>query len=336
MQSLQPAEAVSLRGLFPHARIYGGRDIRISTCCADPYGCRQGDLFVAVQSPDFDGHDFVQEAVRRGAKAILAERQLPVDAPICIVPDTREAYGRLCQTLAGNPSQQLRTIGVSGTNGKTTTALLIASVLRAAKQRTGVLTTIAYNDGLECAPADRTTPEASGLAYWMSRMRAAGCVNAVLEVSSHALAQKRIAGVGLDAAVLTNVRRDHLDFHGNIFNYRRAKARLFQHLKPQGFAVVNADDPASKFVLGRLECPVLTVGMRTPAELTANVVECHACEQTFLLNAGNETAAVQTRMFGDHHVYNCLAAAAVGLVLGLDLTTVARGLESLDRVPGRL
>jgi len=336
MQSLQPTQGVSLRKVFPDGRIYGGHDIRISSCCADPYGCRLGDLFVAVESPDLDGHDLVSEAVRRGAKAILAERQLPVDAPICIVPDTREAYGRLCQTLAGYPSQQLRTIGVSGTNGKTTTSMLIASVLKAAKQRTGVLNTIAYHDGSECAPAARTTPGASELAYWMSRMRAAGCVNAVLEVSSQALAQKRTAGVELDAAVLTNVRRDHLDFHGNIFNYRQAKARLFQHLKPHGFAVVNADDPASKFLLRRLECPVLTVGMRMPAELTASVVERYACEQTILLSAGNETAAVQTRMFGDHHVYNCLAAAAVGLVLGLDLTTVARGLESLDRVPGRL
>lgn len=336
MQSPHPAEGVSLRKVFPHSRIYGSQDIRISSCCADPHVCRRGDLFVAVESPELDGHDFADEAVRRGAKAILAERQLPVDTPICIVPDSRDAYGHLCQTLAGHPSLHLRTIGISGTNGKTVTSLLIASVLKAAKQATGVLSTIAYDDGSERVPAARTTPAASELANWMARMRASGCVNAVLEVSSRALAEKRIAGVGFDAAVLTNLRRDHLDFHGTITNYRQAKARLFQHLKPAGFAVVNADDPASKFLLKNLDCPTITVGMRMPAELSAEVVERYAGEQTILLTAGNETVAVQTRMFGDHHAHNCLAAAAVGLVLGLDLTTVARGLESVDCIPGCL
>lgn len=336
MQSPHPHEGVSLRKVFPKSRIYGSQDIRISSCCADPHVCQQGDLFVAVESPDIDGHDYADEAVRRGAKAILAERQLPIKAPICIVPDSRDAYGHLCQTLAGQPSLHLRTIGVSGTNGKTITSMLIASVLEAAKQPTGLISTVAYDDGAERAPAGKTTPAASELANWMARMRASGCVNSVLEVSSRALAEKRIAGVGFDAAVLTNLRRDHLDFHGTVANYRQAKARLFQHLKPDGFAVINADDSASRFLLKNLDCPTITVGMRMPAELSAEVIERHAGEQTFLLTAGNETVAVQTRMFGDHHVRNCLAAAAVGLVLGLDLTTVARGLESLHSVPGRL
>jgi UDP-N-acetylmuramoyl-L-alanyl-D-glutamate--2,6-diaminopimelate ligase len=142
--------------------------------------------------------------------------------------------------------------------------------------------------------------------------------------------------VEFDVAVLTNLRRDHLDYHGSIFNYRRIKSRLFEHLKPDGAVVVNADDSASRFALQRLDRPVLTVGLHTPAELTANVLERHACEQTFLLNAGDETAAIQTRMIGDHHVYNCLCAAAVGLLMGLELTTIARGLEAVEAIPGRL
>jgi UDP-N-acetylmuramoyl-L-alanyl-D-glutamate--2,6-diaminopimelate ligase len=150
------------------------------------------------------------------------------------------------------------------------------------------------------------------------------------------LARRQTAGIELDAAVLTNVRRDHLDEHGSLLNYRRAKGRIFKQLKPHGFAVLNADDPASRHFLSKLECPVLTVGMKNPAELTARVIERCLGEQTFLLTAGNESVPVCTRMIGDQHVENCLAAAAVGLVFGLDLETVVRGLEKVDRVPGRM
>jgi UDP-N-acetylmuramoyl-L-alanyl-D-glutamate--2,6-diaminopimelate ligase len=170
----------------------------------------------------------------------------------------------------------------------------------------------------------------------MARMRSAGCTESVLELTSRSLAERRVAGIQFDVGVLTNLRRDHLDYHGSLQNYRHAKRRLFQQLKPDGVAVINADDPASKFVLKHLDHPVVTVGMHLPAELTATVIERHAGEQTFLLTAGSETAAVQTRMIGDHHVHNCLCAAAVGLVVGLDLTTVARGLEAVDQIPGRM
>ena len=336
MRTTRRPHPISLREVFPQARIFGSCDIRVSSCCIDPKRCRPGDLFVALQSAHHDGHDAAMEAVRRGAHAVLAERPVPVQAPLCIVPDSREAYGRLCHRLAGDPAERLRTIGVTGTNGKTITSLLIASVLKAAQQPTGSMTTIAYDDGCEQAAASQTTPGAPKLAHWLARMAVTGCANAVLELSSRALAQKRVAGVAFDMAVLTNVRRDHLDYHGSLLNYRRAKARLFEQLKPGGVAVVNADDPASKFVLRDLDRPVLTFGMRAPAELSALVVERHAGEQTFLITAGMETVAVQTRMFGDHHVYNCLAAAAIGLAVGLDLTTVARGLELLEGVPGRL
>jgi UDP-N-acetylmuramoyl-L-alanyl-D-glutamate--2,6-diaminopimelate ligase len=259
-----------------------------------------------------------------------------VGVPLCLVSDSREAYGQICQELAGQPARRLRTVGVTGTLGKTTTSLLIASVLRAASQTTGVTTGIEYDDGVEQTPANHTTPTPPELAEWLSRMSGHGCVNAVLEVSSRALAEKRTAGVEFDVAVVTNVRRDHLDYHGSLHNYRRVKSQLLQQLKPGGLAVVNADDPASRRWLGKLDCPTLTFGIHTPAEVTATVIERQACEQVFLLTAGSETAAVATRMFGDHHIYNCLAAAALGLAWGLELTTIARGLETLTQVPGRL
>jgi UDP-N-acetylmuramoyl-L-alanyl-D-glutamate--2,6-diaminopimelate ligase len=295
-------------------------------------------VYVAVTTADWNGHDSdaVAAAVRHGAVAVVAERLLPVEVPLCLVPDSREALGVICQELAGRPAQHLRTIGVTGTNGKTTTSLLIASILRSAKQVTGVTSTLGYHDGYDHAAAQRTTPEALELAEWLTRMVDNRCTNAVLELSSQALAEKRAAGIDYDVAVLTNVRRDHLDYHGSVKTYRRLKASLLRQLRPAGFAVLNADDLTSRKMLPDLDCPVLTFGLHTPAEVTASVVERRAGEQVFLLAAGKETAAVCTRMFGDHHVYNCLAAAAVGLGLGLDLTMIARGVEALTRVPGRL
>lgn len=325
-----------LRDILPYSGFGGGGEIRISSCTSDPRKCRRGGLFVALQTPEYDGHELVVEAVQRGAAAVVAERQLPIDAPQFIVPDSREAYGFICHRLADTPSRHLRTIGITGTNGKTTTSLLIAAVLRAAGHRTGMLNSLAYDDSNESKPAPHATLTVPELVRWLSRMRLTGCSHAVLESSSRALAQRSAAGLELDAAVLTNVRRDHLDYHGSIFNYRRAKGRLFELLKPGGFAVANADDPASRFLLRNVHHPVLTFGLHMPAELMATVVERHAGEQTFLLSAGSETAAVQTAMIGDHHVYNCLAAAAVGLTLGIDLTTITRGLESVTQIAGRM
>ena len=335
-QTIRRACGISLRQTLPKSRIFGADDIHATSCCSDSRACRPGDLFVAVVGVERDGHDYVQEALANGAVAVLAERPLPVGVPTCVVSDTRRALGQVCQSLAGNPGNQLRVIGVTGTNGKTTTGMLIASVLATAGKAPGITGSLGYCDGVETAPAYRTTPAPTELAEWMARMVASGCSHAVVEVSSQALAQRRVAGIEFDAAVLTNVRREHLDYHGSLLNYRKAKGRLFSQLGPHGFAVINADDPASKSFLAKLDHPVLTIGMHSAAELTATVIERHKSEQTFLLTAGNETVPVCTPMIGDHHVYNCLAAAAVGLVSGIDLPTVVRGLEAVDHVPGRL
>jgi UDP-N-acetylmuramoyl-L-alanyl-D-glutamate--2,6-diaminopimelate ligase len=158
----------------------------------------------------------------------------------------------------------------------------------------------------------------------------------VMEVSSHALDQSRVAGIAFDAACVTNVRRDHLDYHRSLRNYRRAKARLLSHLSDVGFAVLNADDQVALSYLSEIDGPVLTVGMNRGAEISATLLERAASEQTMLLVAGGEAMPVRTPMIGVHHVYNCLIAAAVGLAYGIDLPTVVRGLELVDHVPGRL
>lgn len=327
---------VSLRDVLTSAQFVRTSDVRVTACCTKPEEVSPGDLFIAVTAAGSDGHDFADEAVRRGAAAVLAERLLPVGGPQVVVDDSREALGEICQELVGRPSDSLRTIGVTGTSGKTVTSMLIASVLEAAGQAVGVTSSVGYSDSVDQVAAKLTTPHAPLLAKWLSRMTQAGCTSAVLELSSRALAERRAAGVDFDAAVLTNLREAHLSFHGNQENYRRSKERLFSMLKSGGFAVLNADDEASAELLTRLDAPVLTFGLRAEADVTAEIIERQRSEQTFLLSAGNETVPVRTRMIGDHHVANCLAAATVGLTLGIDVTTIARGLEAVERVPGRL
>lgn len=335
-QSRAGARGISLQSLLDDARYFGGDRIRVSSCCGDSRQCRPGDLFAAMIGPNHDGHDFAYQAIERGASAVLAERILPLGVPTCLVDDSRVAYGRVCHALAGTPADQLPVIGISGTHGKTTTAMLIAAILEAAEERVGIISSLGYCDGEDVVTGGRTTPGPAELANWLVRMANNGCTRAIVEASCTGLAQQRLAGLELDVAVMTNVRRAHLDAFGSVLNYRRIKKRLFDHLKPEGFAVINADDPSSKFLLSEISNPVITVGMQNAAELEAEVVERHRSEQMFLLTAGQETIPVRTSIIGNHHVYNCLEAAALGLVLGIDLDTIVRGIESLDCVPGRM
>jgi UDP-N-acetylmuramoyl-L-alanyl-D-glutamate--2,6-diaminopimelate ligase len=328
---------LSLRKLLPEADLLGSDDIFVGSCAADSRRVRPGDVFAALPGSTHDGRQFVAEAVRRGCSAILAQEPVADAAvPVCIVPNVRVAYGRVCQALAGNPSRQLRVVGVTGTNGKTTTSCLIARMMARSGHKVGLLGTLGYFDGTECDDAEWTTPPADRLAAYLARMVTNGCTHAVMEVSSHALDQARLAGVELDALCVTNVRRDHLDYHRTIEDYRLAKSRALDYLSPEGFAVVNADDPVSGSLLHAIDGPVLSVAIRSAAEITGELVEQCASEQTFLLTAGTDTVPVRTRMIGTHHVYNCLEAAAVGLAYGLELPEVVSGLEAVEYIPGRL
>ncbi|HEV3138206.1 MAG TPA: UDP-N-acetylmuramoyl-L-alanyl-D-glutamate--2,6-diaminopimelate ligase [Pirellulales bacterium] len=328
--------AVSLRELLSGAQFHGADDILVQSCASDSRDCRPGDLFVALRGTRSDGHDFVQEAISKGAQAILAEQADSTAVPACIVADAREAYGQICQALAGHPSQSMNIIGVTGTNGKTTTAHLIASVLRTAGYPTGLTSTLGYDDSADAVPAGLTTPSAPTLAHWLARMAKQECSHAVIEVSSHAIAQQRIAGLEFAQVCLTNLRRDHLDFHGTLAHYHHTKTRLFGYLSPGGLAVINADDPLCVENAPLLPNRVFTIGLQSTADLTASVVERLKSEQTFLLTAGNLTVPVRTAMIGDHHVYNCLMAAAVGLAQGIELATIVAGLEAVHHIPGRL
>jgi len=322
--------ANDIRGDFP-------ADFHATSCTADWRTVRPGDVYIAITGDNADGHDHAAEAVARGASAVICERPLPVfQVPQCIVADSRIAYGQLCQALMGNPSRQLRVIGVTGTHGKTTVARLLSAILREAGATVGTLDSFGYWDGYEDRePLDGplTPPE---LARSLAEMVAIGATHAVVEISSRDLVQHTLAGVTLDAACVTQVASHHLNLHGSLKNYRLAKRRIFDYLHPDAIAILNADDPVSVDMLCDLNRPVLTFGMRDSSEISAELVERFVNEQTFLLSAGDHSVGVRTEIIGDHHIYNCLAAATAALAYGAELTTIARGLESVDRLPGRM
>lgn len=327
-----PARGTSLRQVLPDA-IFSSGDVAVGSCCTDRRQCRPGDLFVVLPGNGID--ELVAEAVERGAAAILTDRPLAgCTVPLCLVDDVREAYGRVCQSLAGYPARRLKIVGITGGQGKTTTSYLTAAVLAAGGWRSGVLGTLGYFDGNEWQTGRWTTPPPAVLAPWLARIAAAGCTHAVMEISGGALARQRVAGVEFDVACITGGGRDHDDRRRR--GARPAKVKLLDYLLPEGFAVVNVDDPAAENLLSRLDGPVLTVGVRGAAEITALPLEQFASEQTFLLSAGDESIPVRTPLIGIHNIYNCLAAAAVGLAYSLDLPTIVQGLEVVQRVPGRL
>jgi UDP-N-acetylmuramoyl-L-alanyl-D-glutamate--2,6-diaminopimelate ligase len=336
MHKTHDSALISLRATLPKARFLASSDVRAASCSAEWQACRPGDVFFALTTAEGDGHEHAAAAIERGAVAVVAERLLAIETPQVLVRDTRSAFARVCQALAGHPSRQLATIGVTGSAGKTVTSILLASMLEAVGQSVGVLSSIGRSDSVVQRVAPSGTPTAAEFAAWLRRMKTAGCDSAVLELSSRALAERRTSGLALDAAVLTNIQIEHLDEHNTARAYAQIKRRIFRHLKPSGIAVINADDHRCRGLLSGLDAATLTYALHAEADITAQVVERSISEQTFVLTAGEESSPVRTRMIGDHHVSACLAAAAVGLSLGIDLATIVSGLEAVKRVPGRM
>jgi UDP-N-acetylmuramoyl-L-alanyl-D-glutamate--2,6-diaminopimelate ligase len=327
--------AISLRQTLPRASFIAADDVLAASCTSDWRACRAGSVFVAVLSADDDGHDHAAAAIERGAIAIVTERLLPVSVPQVVVRDSRVALGQVCQALAGNPTRELRTIGITGSAGKTVTAMLIAAISEAAGQAVGVMSSVGHSDSQAQESAQSATPSAEAFASWLTRMQTAGCETAVLELSHQALAERRTSGIELDAAIVTNVHAAAVADAAGSNARGKMIPRIFEHLKEGGLGIVNADDHRCRRLLTEVPA-ALTYGLYAEADVTARVIERHASEQTFLLCAGSDVAPVRTRMIGDAHVSNCLAAAAVGLASGIELPTIVRGLEAVERVPGRM
>ncbi len=339
ISNLKNRHAVSLRKLFPSASFVGCADIHVTTVSEQSQDCSPGCLFAAVQGHKVDGQQFIQEAIFNGASAILCGRPQPqVNLPQCIVPHVRSAYAGLCQALFGMPSQRLTTVGITGTNGKSTTTYLVRSILQAAEKTTGLLGTIEYSDGILTEPSHLTTPDPPTLARWLHQMVEQETTHAVFELSSHAMHQERTAGVQLDVAVITNITHDHLDYHQTFENYIESKTRILNHLKPKGCLVLNQDYQKVRNIGYKLpkNQHLLTYAIHHQASVRATELHQSLEETQFLLQIEDEAIRVSTKLIGKHNVENCLAAAATAHYLGVNIETIARGIEQLHVMPGRL
>jgi len=331
-----PAGVLRLSSLFPSATRTSDVEVVVTSCVTDWKEVEPGDVFVALPDcGDEDGHMHAQRAVSHGAIAVVCEQPVPVfDVPTYLVPDSRVAWGEICQAF--QPTQSLKVIGVTGTHGKSTTIALLESIFSAAGKHCGKLSSLGCYDGMTHSPGMSDTPTAPTFASRLARMVAAGCTHALVEFSSQTLSQARGAGIELDAVCVTNVLQAHLDQHNTVQGYHQTKRRILDYLSPTGVTVFNADDPVSMQWLDGVTGPVLTYGMGGQSEIAAVSIESHADGQTFVLTAGSHSVAVRTTIIGTHHIANCLAAATLSLSYGIDLQTIAAGLEAVVALPARM
>jgi len=326
-----------LAARLPGCRLSGAADVAIAEVGHDSRNLKPGSLFVAIRGLVNDGNRFVDAALRKGAAAVASEHEPRTGTPWLQVPDARVALATLSAAVLGEPAQSLELVGVTGTNGKTTTAYLIDAALRAAGRKVGLLGTVQYRIGDRLAEAVRTTPESSDLQALLREMADANCSHAVLEVSSHSLALKRVHGCAFKVAVFTNLTRDHLDFHGDMEGYFAAKRLLFDTLlRPDGHAIVNADDDRATELVRVSRGRVWTYSLSRLADLKAENIRLSLEGTRFQAKTPAGSFEVATPLLGRFNVQNLLAALGAALALGVPAETALRGLVSLAGVSGRL
>jgi UDP-N-acetylmuramoyl-L-alanyl-D-glutamate--2,6-diaminopimelate ligase len=326
--------------------VSGATSLEIAGVGHDSRSVAPGHLFVCIRGFRHDGHAFIAEAVSRGAVAIMVERDpgalgIPAGITVIRVPDGRVALAAAACRFFDNPSASLRLVGVTGTNGKTTTTYLVESVLRAAGHLTGLLGTIEYRCGAATFPGERTTPEASDLQSLLRRMLDLGAWGAVMEVSSHSLDLHRVEGCEFEVGIFTNLTQDHLDYHRTMQAYAEAKARLFQMLgrdrkRPgEAAAVLNADDPWSPFMQGRTRARVIRFSLAGEAELWVRRMSLTLAGIRATVESPWGRLEITSPLVGGHNLANILGAAAACLHLGVKRESVERGVADLGAVPGR-
>jgi UDP-N-acetylmuramoyl-L-alanyl-D-glutamate--2,6-diaminopimelate ligase len=348
---------INWRSLLPNARIYGGPPETVAAVCYDSRDLTPGCVFVAVpgaQPPrSVDGHDFILPALDSGASVVvvqgdrLTKWQSLVEsgrAAFIVVDDTRRALARIAAAFWRFPARRLITIGVTGTDGKTTTAHLIASVLEAAGLSTGFLSSVAFKTGgeAELNATHMTTLQSPEVQESLAAMVRAGRRYAVIEASSHGLALNRLDDCEFDVAVFTTLSSDHLDFHGEMAQYLAAKGRLFQMLDESvekgvaKTAVLNADDPASATLRSHTRARAITYAIDAAADLRAENLRLHALQSDFDMVGPFGRQAVHLPLPGNYSVYDALAAVAAALALGVAPEAIAAGLATFQGVPGRM
>jgi UDP-N-acetylmuramoyl-L-alanyl-D-glutamate--2,6-diaminopimelate ligase len=322
-------------------------DIRI-----DSRLVKAGDIFVAVEGAVCDGHNFIDQALANGAKYIICQKNkssIEYRASLVrrsfgeggsietiFVDDSSKAAAILAQASMGNPASKLTNLAVTGTNGKTTVAFLVRSCIQITGQKCGLIGTIVYDTGAASFEAPLTTPDCLTIAEKQSQMLKAGSKYMVIEASSHALAQNRMAAIDFKAAAFTNLTGDHLDYHKTKKEYLAAKTKLFAALSPEAVAVLNKQSPEAKQIAQKTKTKILWYAINAQADITAHIESMDVNETVFTLDYADQSFLVKTPLMGLHNVSNHLAAAGLCLVAGFDLETIAAGLSALQGVPGRL
>jgi UDP-N-acetylmuramoyl-L-alanyl-D-glutamate--2,6-diaminopimelate ligase len=314
--------------------VIGLTNVAIHSVAFDSRKVEHHSLFVAIAGTAVDGHQYMQAAIEKGALAVVCEK-LPAERNEAIsyirVADSKEALGYIAANFYENPSEKLKLVGVTGTNGKTTVATLLYELFRQMDQKSGLLSTVKVRVGNDEFPATHTTPDPLAINYYLHKMVRAGCKYAFMEVSSHGLDQKRTAGLQFSGGIFTNITHDHLDYHKTFKNYIRAKKLLFDALPATAFALLNADDKNHVVMTEHCKAKVLTFGLRNPADFKVKIIEAqidgmllHINEQEFW-----------TRLIGRFNAYNLAAVYGTAELLGLDKLQILTTLSTMKAVQGR-
>jgi UDP-N-acetylmuramyl-tripeptide synthetase len=316
----------------------------VSTLCYAADKCENSSMFIAVRGLAHDGHDFIVDAVNRGARYIVHEKDISIPSGVTAikVKSSRRALGALAKNYFGNPSARLCLIGVTGTNGKTTTTYILESILAQAGFKCGVLGTVNYRYNNKTYPAPNTTPESYEMQKILRTMADEGVTHVIAEVSSHAIDLKRVDDCDFDLGVFTNLTHEHLDYHLTMENYFQAKKRFFAEVLPQSKKVypqkmiINGDDKWGQIILKDVALPALTYGVDKNNAVTAASYELSLSGIKAAIDLAGETISIQTPLVGKFNIYNILAAAAAAKALQIPKASIKSGIENLSYVPGRL
>ncbi len=331
MNTLHTKSLRELLGSVPHRAVYGSRSVRISHITDDSREVQPGSLFVAVVGARSDGHQYIGTAIAKGAVAIVGQRadlKLPAHIPYVLVAESRRALAELACAFYDFPTENLYTVGVTGTNGKTSVSVLSAAVLGESALSTTVHNALQYNSLY-------TTPGAVEIQRRAWEAVQSGQKHFVLEVSAHALSQERVHGIDFDVAIFTNLTHDHLDYYRTTEEYLRAKLKLFEGLRPQARALINGDDPYARYFLEATRARTWTYGLSPAYDLWADAIELAPTGSRFTVHTPAGTGTIETSLPGVFYVYNILAAIGVGIERGLALDTIKSRIESVKQIEGR-
>lgn len=314
-------------------KVIGSTEVTVEALTLDSRNAGAGSLFFAVAGTRFDGHDFIAKVIEQGCRVIIAEKEVavPEGVTLIVTENSHKATGIVASNFYGEPSRQLKLVGITGTNGKTTTTTLLYNLFMQLGYKTGLLSTVVNKIGAETIPSTHTTPDPIALNALLAQMVDANCEYCFMEVSSHAIHQYRIAGLEFAGGVFTNITHDHLDYHNTFKEYLDVKKRFFDELPVTAFALTNIDDKNGRVMIQNTRAKVVTYAMKSPADYKVKVLENQFSGLVLNIN-GKE---VWSRLVGDFNAYNLLTAYAVSILLGEEEEEVLRVLSSLESVEGR-